>query len=130
MEIFLKALNWYPDEADTDVLADFTIRRSAIGSGNGGNIGEASDYRFRICQDDIMPAAGIRMYPTTQIDPKTQRVVSDVHALVIVPRDTWTQLIDSKEQTRFVDYLALVVGRMYLFSQQSNSDGDTLNDAS
>ena len=121
VEIFLQSLTWYPDETDIDVLADFTVRRTAIGdsSSNGGESGEASDLKFRICQGDVMPEIGIRLLPTTKVDIETQRVISDVDALVMIPRETWSLMATAEEHTRFVRWLTLVVGTMYLTGQHS-----------
>ena len=116
MRIELQTLHWYPDEVDTDVLVDFTIRRtlSALSEGNGSDSGEATDFKFRICQEDVKPELGIRFYPITKLDLETQHVTSDVDALVVIARDTWAQLNDASKQTWFINYLTLVVGKMYL----------------
>ena len=113
MQIHLQSLNWYPDETDDDVIVDFTVQHSEIGGGNGSR-SEATDIKFRVCQEDVMPAVGIQMYLLTKLDLDTQRVVSDMDALIVIPRETWTPIDREGKRTQFISWLTLVVGRMYL----------------
>ena len=130
MEIYLQRLDWFPDPADPDVLADFTVVRSSdIGSGNGDE-GEATDIKFRVCQEDLMPEVGIRLFPLMKLDSETQRVVSDIDALVVIPHETWAPINTSTKRTQFMGWLTLIVGRMYLTSQHSVSNDDIVGDAS
>ena len=120
MEIHLQSLNWYPDEADTDVLVDFTMRSSAIADyGNGGRGGEATDHKFRICLEHLMPEVGIRIFPVLKLEIESQRAYSDVDALIVIPHDTWTQIRETEEHEKFIDWLTLIVGKMYLTGQHS-----------
>lgn len=105
MDVHLETLNWYPDESDTTVLADFVVRREN---------GEPHDLKFRVIEADMPPTVGIRVVPTSGYDPSMQMVLSDHHGLVLFPSETWALLKQQDQHERMMNWLPLVVAAKFI----------------